>query len=226
MISNQNGTNRLSKRINLYLDEFGTMPKFQNAEQMFTAGKSRNIILYPMIQSLSQMHEKYGREGGDIIIDCCTNALIGAFSPMSKGAEEVSRALGNQTVQSGSISHSSNGFSDKNSSQSVQMIQKPLMTAEQILHMPDGQWILTKTRRYPLLTTMKRYDEWGIQLDCPFKMPENAARQVHYANKDELKATILKTFPQKYNPPVASTEPEAEKKPKPVKRKQLSDDLI
>lgn len=228
-IANKEGKNRLDRRVLFFLDEFGTLPKFDNAEQMFTAGKSRNIILYPMIQSLSQMYEKYGREGGDIIIDCCTNALIGGFSPLSKGAEEVSKALGNQTVQSGSISHSSNGWMESNASKSLQMVQKPLMTAEKILHMPEGQWLLTKTRRYPMITTMKRFNEWGIELDSPFQMPEYAARQVRYANKDELKAAILTTYAAQ----TAASEnayreeiPLPEEPPKRRVRKPISSDLI
>lgn len=223
-IANQNGKNRLDRQVKFYLDEFGTMPKFDSAEQMFTAGKSRNIILYPMIQSLSQMHEKYGREGGDIIIDCCTNVLIGGFSPLSKGAEEVSRALGTQTVQSGSVSHSSNCLLNTNNSNSVQMIQKPLMTAEQILHMPEGQWILTKTRNYPMLTTMKRFTEWGIQLNCPFKMEENAARPVKYATEKELFKAVL----SKYMQPMPTHEPDKpDEFEQPIRtRRSISNDLI
>ncbi|QNK41572.1 type IV secretory system conjugative DNA transfer family protein [Caproicibacter fermentans] len=218
-VASQNDKNRLPRRINFYLDEFGTMNKFDNAVSMFTAGKSRNIIMYPMIQSLSQLQEKYGREGGDIIVDCCTNVLIGGFSPLSKGAEEVSRALGNQTVQSGSINHSSNGAERRNDSISMQMIPQPLMTAEKILHMPDNQWILMKTRRYPTLTVMKRFNEWGIQLDCPYHMPENAARTVHYASAENLKQTIAKQF-------LSSSIPEQKAPATGVHKEQISDDFI
>lgn len=145
----------------------------------------------------SKLYEKkatqnYGREGGSIIIDCCTNALLGSFSPLSNGAEEVSKALGNQTVQIGSISNSTNHMADLDSShsQSLQMTQSPLMTADQIKNMPDDQWILTKTRTHPMLTTLKRFDQWGIKLDCPYSIPENDARTVQYASKDELKHAV------------------------------------
>lgn len=196
VVANQDGKNKLDKRVYFYLDEFGTLPKFDNAEQMFTAGKSRNILLFPMIQSMEQLHKNYGREGGEIIIDCCTNALFGGFTPLSKGAEDVSRALGNQTVMSGSTSRSGS-FERDSSTKSLQMIQKPLMTAEQIRTMPENQWILTKTRTHPLKTVLKRFDEWGIKLDTPFAMPENATRTVRYASREELKAAVLARFPHK-----------------------------
>lgn len=218
-VASQSDKNRLPRRINFYLDEFGTMNKFDNAVSMFTAGKSRNIIMYPMIQSLSQLQEKYGREGGDIIVDCCTNVLIGGFSPLSKGAEDVSRALGTQTVQSGSVSHSSNGSERRNNSMSMQMIQQPLMTAEQILHMPENQWILTKTRQYPMLTVMKRFSEWGIQLDCPYHMPEFAARTVPYASAESLKQAIAKQY---LSPPTTEkTDDKAE-----MRKEEINDDFI
>ena len=196
VVANQDGKNRLDKRVYFYLDEFGTLPKFENAEQMFTAGKSRNILLFPMIQSMEQLRKNYGREGGEIIIDCCTNALFGGFTPLSKGAEDVSHALGNQTVLSGSTSRSGS-FERDSSTKSLQMIQKPLMTAEQIRTMPDNQWILTKTRTHPLKTILKRFDEWGIKLDAPFAMPENATRTVRYASREKLKAAVLERYPQR-----------------------------
>lgn len=196
MIANQKGKNKLDKRVIFYLDEFGTMPKFRDAEGMLSAGRSRNILLHPMIQSLAQLNKNYGDEGGQIIIECCANALFGSFSPLSKGAEEVSRALGTRTVQSGSVSHSGNGISSTNSSKSLQMVQSQLMTAEQIKTMPENQWVLAKTRMKPILTTLKRFNEWGIRLDDPYSVSEHSARQVHYANKSRLKAAILERHPQ------------------------------
>lgn len=163
---------------------------------MFTAGKSRNILLLPMIQSFEQLHKNYGREGGEIIIDCCTNALFGGFTPLSKGAEEVSKALGNQTVQSGSTSRSGS-FERDSFTKSLQMIQRPLMTAEEIRNMPDNQWILTKTRTHPVKTILKRFDAWGILLNNPYVMNENAARRVRYASSEEIKAAVLEKYPQK-----------------------------
>lgn len=225
-IASHGDRNRLERQVKFYLDEFGTMPKFDSAEQMFTAGKSRNILLYPMIQSESQLFQKYGKEGGEIILDCCTNVLIGGFSPLSKGAEEVSRALGNQTVQSGSVSHSSNGMMNTSDSMNFQMIQAPLMTAEQILHMPEGQWILMKTRRYPMLTTMKRYNEWDIKLDAPFRMQENAARRVKYASEQELFESVTLNYPKKQNRADLPPEPTEEDESGSRTRRQISDDFL
>ena len=52
-----------------------------------------------------------------------------------------------------------------------------------------------KSRSHPLITTMKRYPEWGIELDSPYQMRENAARKVKYADKDKLRSAVLNKYP-------------------------------
>lgn len=193
-IANQTKENKLAKRVMFYLDEFGTMPPFDNAEQMFSASRSRNIILFPMLQSLAQLDRNYTHDGAEIILDSCQNAMFGGQAPLSKRADELSKALGTQTVQSGSVSRSGNGINPANTTQSLQMIQKSLMTADQLKSMPRNQWILTKTYMHPMKTVMKRYDEWGIKLDCPYELPENAAREVRYASEAELFQKVLETY--------------------------------
>lgn len=194
MIANQSAGNRLDRRVMFYLDELGTMPKIDNLDKMFTAGRSRNIIFFPMIQSLAQLDQNYGRDGAEIILDSCQNALFNGQAPLSKHADDLSRMLGTQTVQSGSISHSSDGLLDTHNSQNLQMVQKSLMTADQLKTLPWNQWILTKTHCHPMMTTLNRYDEWGITLDQPFQMPEMATREVCYASTEELRASILEKY--------------------------------
>lgn len=223
-IANQNGRNRLDRRVMFYLDEFGTMLKIENADKMFTAGRSRNIICSPMLQSLAQLDKNYGKDGTKIILDSCQSALFGGLAPLSGSAEDLSRLMGTQTVQSGSVSHSSNGFSPSNSSRSLQMVQMPLMTADQIKTMPKNQWVLMKSRSHPLLTTLKRYNDWGIQLDCPFRMSENAARPVQYASRQELRAAVLDKYPQKREPELK--EIPLPEEPPVVRRTHISDELI
>lgn len=226
MIANQEGKNKLDKRIIFYLDEFGTMPKFDDAEGMLSAGRSRNILLHPMIQSLEQLHKNYGDKGGQIIMDCCSNALFGSFAPLSKGADEVSRALGTRTVQSGSVSNSGNGISASNASKSLQMVQSQLMTSEQIRTMPEDQWVLTKTRTHPLLTTLKRFTEWGIFLDKPYCVPEHSTRHVAYANKNRLKDAILARYPQPHSCDDSDTPPIPEEPPVNKRRHRISNELL
>lgn len=225
-IANQEGNNRLDRRVMFFLDEFGTMPKIDNVDKMFTAGRSRNIIFFPMIQSLAQLDRSYGRDGTEIILDSCQNALFGGQAPLSKRAEDLSRMLGTQTVQSGSISHSSDGLLDTRNSQNLQMVQKSLMTADQLKTLPRNRWVLTKTHCHPMITTLKRYDEWGITLDQPFRMPELAAREVRYASAAKLKAAILERYGRNYGAPEIAVERADDDSAEQKRRRPISTDMM
>jgi type IV secretion system protein VirD4 len=223
-IANQDGKNKLDRRILFYLDEIGTMPKFDNLDQMFTAGRSRNILFFPMLQSVAQFDKKYGRDGTNIILEACQNALVGGQAPLSKSASDFSDMLGKMTVQAGGVSYNGNGLLQTSSSQNYHMVSKPLISANKLKTLPKNQWVLMKTHNHPFITTLKRYNEWGIELNCPYEMPEFAARPVRYASKDELWAAVLAQYPQK-------REPEPEEIPLPeeppvVRKTHISDELI
>ena len=66
---------KLPNRVMMYLDEFGTIPKIDSAEMMFSASRSRRVSMVPIIQSLAQMEKNYGREGASIILDNCQGAI-------------------------------------------------------------------------------------------------------------------------------------------------------
>ena len=99
---------QLKNRVMMYLDEFGTISKIENAEMMFSASRSRRISVVPIIQSNAQLEEKYGLEGAKIITDNCQLAMYCGLAPMSEDADVVSKRLGNRTVLSGSVSHGNN----------------------------------------------------------------------------------------------------------------------
>ena len=151
-----------------YMDEIGTLPKVDGLEMIFSASRSRKISIVAIIQSLAQFEKTYGKEGAEIIVDNCQCTLFGAFAPNSKTAEEMSRNLGKQTVLSGSVSRSA---SKDGSSRSLQMIERPLMTVDELKSMPKGHFIVMKTGCHPMKTRLKLFFKWGIQFEerksCP-----------------------------------------------------------
>ena len=122
----------------LLCDELGTMPPF-DILPLFSAGRSRGLTLVPIIQSLAQLEKNYGKEGAEIICDNCQDTIFGGFSPQSKTAEALSAALGSRTVLSGSVSQG------KESSQSLQMMERPLMTPDELKSIPKGEFVVMKT---------------------------------------------------------------------------------
>lgn len=181
---------QLRNRVMMYLDEFGTISKIENAEMMFSASRSRRISVVPIIQSTAQLEEKYGREGAKIIVDNCQLAMYCGFAPMSEDADSVSKRLGNKTVLSGSVSQG------RNASQTMQMIERPLMTGDELRTMPKGTMLVTKTGAHPIITQMKLYTEWGITFGEPYTLQDKSARPVKYVSEQDIVAATMKVSAQ------------------------------
>ncbi len=184
---------QLDKRIMIFGDEIGTLPKIEGLEMMFSASRSRKISIVAIIQSLAQFEKTYGKEGAEIIVDNCQCTLFGAFAPNSKTAEVMSQNLGKQTVLSGSLSRSS-GI--ESSSRSLQMIERSLMTVDELKSMPKGEFVVMKTGCHPMKTRLKLFFKWGIRFEDAYTVEEQAERKVVYADRTELEAEILRKFPQ------------------------------
>lgn len=178
---------KLPNRVMMFLDEIGTIPKIESAEMMFSSSRSRRVSIVAIIQSFAQLEKNYGREGSSIIIDNCQDTVFGGFAPNSESAQILSKALGNKTVMSGSISRGKN-----DPSQSLQMIERPLMTPDELKSMPKGRFIVTKTGAYPMRTCLKLFLEWGITFGKPYEIAEQSARKVEYADRHELEAEIIR----------------------------------
>ena len=185
-VADENG-GKLQNRVVLYCDEFGTMPPF-DVLPLFSAGRSRRLTLVPIIQSLAQLEKNYGKEGSEIIQDNCQDTIFGGFAPNSQTAEVLSKALGNRTVLSGSVSRGKN-----DPSQSLQMMERPLLTPDELKSIPKGNFIVQKTGQHPMRTRLRLFLEWGITFEDPYIVPERADRAVAYANREDLEHNLPKS---------------------------------
>lgn len=116
----------------------------------------------------------------------CQDTIFGGFAPNSQTAEVLSKALGSRTVMSGSVSKGKN-----DPSQSLQMMERALMTPDELKALPKGEFIVMKTGTYPMRTKLRLFLEWGITFEEPYQTLERAARKVIYAGKRELVQAIL-----------------------------------
>lgn len=190
VIADENG-GKLKNRVMFYCDEFGSFPKIEGAEAMFSASRSRRISIVAIIQSFAQLDKNYGREGQEIITDNTQLTIFGGFAPNSQSAEVLSKALGEQTVLSGTVSHG------RDKSQSLQMIGRPLMTPDELKSMPKGQFIVMKTGTHPMISPLKLYFKWGIEFEEPYILEDKGARKVTYMSKDGLMREVEIKYPQK-----------------------------
>ena len=180
---------RLPNRVIFFADEFGTIPKLEGAEMLFSAARSRGLTIVAIVQGLIQLDKNYGKEGAQIIRDNCQLTIFGGFAPGSETADTLSRDLGEQTVLSGSVSRGK----DSNS-RSMQMMGRRLMTPDELKSMPKGTFITMKTGMHPMMTQFQLFLKWGISFGEPYTLPEHAARKVEYAGRVELVDAILKRY--------------------------------
>lgn len=190
----------LKNRVMFYMDEFGTLPAISSAEMMYSASRSRKLSLVSIIQSYKQLEKNYGSEGADIIKDNCQVTIAGGFAPTSGTADEISKSLGTRTVMTGSVSRSKN-----DPSQSLQMTERPLMTADELKSMKKGNFIVMKTGTHPFVSKLKLFFKWGIEFDTEkYTVPNKGARKVSYTNKEIIENNMLEQYPDSYYPPSRS----------------------
>ena len=97
----------------------------------------------------------------------------------------MSKSLGSRTALSGSVSRGKN-----DPSQSLQMIERPLMTPDELKSMPKGEFIVMKTGAYPMKIRLKLFFQWGIEFGEPYQVPDRGSRPVRYASRQELMDAI------------------------------------
>ena len=192
---------KLQNRVVFYCDELGTMPPF-DILPLFSAGRSRKLTLVPIIQSLAQLEKNYGKEGAEIIGDNCQDTIFGGFAPNSQTAETLSKALGSRTVLTGSVSKGKD-----NTSQSLQMAERALLSPDELKNLPKGNFIVMKTGTHPMRTKLQLYFKWGISFEEPYQVPERSQREVYYAGKEEFLMNIKKSL---YSQPKSVSTPKAD----------------
>ena len=189
---------KLQNRVVFYCDELGTMSPF-DILPLFSAGRSRKLTLVPIIQSLAQLEKNYGKEGAEIIADNCQDTIFGGFAPNSQTSETLSKALGSRTVLTGSVSKGKD-----NTSQSLQMAERALLSPDELKNLPKGNFIVMKTGTHPMRTKLQLYFKWGISFEEPYQVPERSQREVYYAGKEEFLMNIKKSLYSQPQPVTAA----------------------
>ena len=72
------------------------------------------------------------------------------------------------------------------------MMERPLMTPDELKSMPKGSFIVAKTGVHPMKVKLRLFLDWGIRFGKPYEVPEKAQRFVAYADKQELEESIIR----------------------------------
>ena len=75
--------------------------------------------------------------------------------------------------------------------------EKILTRPDELKSIPKGSFIVQKTGCHPMRTRLRLFLEWGITFDEEYRVEEQAARKVYYADQDALTRAIVRKYPPK-----------------------------
>ena len=173
----------LPKKVICFYDELGTIPKIEGLDAIFTASRSRNMTIVGILQGISQLNDRYGKDVAETMFNSCHDTIAGAFGPLSQDAEFISKQLGSRTAQTGSVT--TDGKTGEQSL-SEQMMEVPLMAPNELREMPRGEYVLLKTFCRSARTRMPLFSNWGITLEGKYHISERPIRDIEYMDVKEL----------------------------------------
>ncbi|MCL2772742.1 MAG: type IV secretory system conjugative DNA transfer family protein [Oscillospiraceae bacterium] len=154
---------RLKNRVNFILDEFGNFTVISDFTTMLTVGGGRGIRFNLFVQSLAQIEEKYGRESAQTIADNC-HCWAYLKTTDDGTASKISKRLGHYTTSSYSRSSSLSGASS-NSSSSMNLISRPLLTEDEIMRIERPHTLVMYSGRFPAITRLPDLSMWQFNAD-------------------------------------------------------------
>ena len=77
----------------------------------------------------------------------------------------------------------------------MQMMERALMTPDELKSIPKGEFVVMKTGTHPMRTKLHLFLDWGITFDSDgYRMPERAARKIAYVDQSELVRNIKRRY--------------------------------
>lgn len=123
-----NGT--LPVKVEWILDEFANCPPLSSIETLVSVARSRGMRFQFFIQSFSQLNQVYGKEIASIIQDNCS--LVYLKTNTVETAEVISKKLGRATIETNSISNSTDPMKI-GGNQTTSLMGKELLTVTEII---------------------------------------------------------------------------------------------
>jgi len=146
---------RLPRRIMCYLDEFAQLGYISNFSSYISTARHSGVGMLMVLQSFSQVVQKYGRNVLDnILVNTVTHLLL-----PGAGLEETeyySKRIGNTTVRTETHSTSGSGVEARDSWTQGETGRR-LMTPDELRTMPEDNMLMVSLRVAPLVLRTKLY---------------------------------------------------------------------
>lgn len=119
---------RLQRNVHFLLDEFANLPKIEKMDSLITVGRSRGVFFSLIVQSYSQLDNKYGKEVSETIRGNC-NIQVFIGTEDQKTREDFSKMCGDVSMETTQVSHTRNDRTDTGNSRNInkQVVTRPLI---------------------------------------------------------------------------------------------------
>lgn len=138
--------------VDFILDEFPNLGKIPNYEEFLATCRGYRISVTTIVQSLSQLNDKYGKDKAESILgNHATKVCLGNVNTAT--AEYFQKELGNTTVEfetSGSSSSSGKDNKSTSSSKNVSYAGRSLMNIDEIMSMDRDTGLLLTSGKHPI----------------------------------------------------------------------------
>ena len=153
----------LPKNVYFLLDEFANLPKIEKMDSIITVARSRKIFFELVVQSYSQLDNKYGKDVADTIRGNC-NIQIYLGTEDQKTKEDYSKMCGDISleIENVSVSKGDKKEAGNTSTKSSQVVTRPLIGPYELGQLPYGTGIVKIFQTNPIKTPFTPY----------FKVPE------------------------------------------------------
>lgn len=201
---------KLPQPVIFLLDEFPNLGRFDNYEKFLATCRGYGIACCTIIQNITQLQEKYGREQAESILgNCGVKLCLGNVNDTT--AKYFSELAGKTTVKVQTSSKSTSKSSKNDSSSSSQNFSytgRNLINADEILTMSSDESILIITGKYPIKLKKAKQFELFPGITDKFR-----TSQKNYKRKmtDEVKK-LIETKKAEYKKYINSDEKQQELK--------------
>lgn len=147
---------RLPRNVYFMLDEFANLPKIEKMDSMVTVGRSRGIFFSLVVQSYSQLDNKYGKEASETIRSNC-NIQIFIGTEDQKTREEFSKMCGDVSIETETTSTSKNDGGEgggTNKTRQAQRQTRPLIYPYELGQLDKFNVVVKIFKENPIKTPM------------------------------------------------------------------------
>lgn len=209
--------------VDFILDEFPNLGILPNYEEFLATCRGYRISVTTIVQSLSQLNDKYGKDKAESILgNHATKICLGNVNTAT--AEYFQKELGNTTVEfetSGSSSSSGKDNKSTSSSRNVSYAGRSLMNIDEIMSMDRDTGLLLTTGKHPIKMTKVKHFVLFPNLVEKFESKQNEYQRKKDSKVQDYYDNLENEWKQKEEEKKARIQAELEKEEEERKKVEL-----